>query len=323
MKILVTGAAGLIGSHLVDLLLEDGHSVVGVDDMSFGSRANLLDAQNNSNFTLIKTKVQSIHLLTQKFDVIYHLASIKKPTYGEIKLSKVIDENYEMLKLMVNESLKFKSHLIFTSTSDVYGNSNTFLETDEITIGPPTNPRYSYALSKLHGEQYVLNEVKQSNLKATIVRIFGCASHRANKGWSGGHVPMFVHNALTSQSINIHGDGLQTRSISHAIDIANGLKSMLNSLKSVNGEIINIGTDQQTTVKEIAEYIVKKTNSSSQINYQPKEEVFGDYNEIKIRFANIEKAKLLINYQSNYSTFEVVDEIIEKFNDENSCYYSS
>lgn len=322
MKILVTGAAGLIGSHLVDLLLEDGHSVVGVDDMSFGSRANLIEAQNNSNFTLIKSKVQSVHLLTQRFDVIYHLASMKKPFGGVIKSSKVIDENYEMLKSMVDESLKFGSHLIFTSTSDVYGNSETFLETDRIIIGPPTNERYSYAMSKLHGEQYVLNEVKQSDLKATIARIFGCASWRANKGWSGGHITAFVHKALTDQPINIHGDGMQTRSISHAIDIANGLKSMLKNLGEVNGEIINIGTDQQTTVKEVAEYIVKKTNSSSEIIFQPKEQVFGDYDEIRVRFANTEKAKRLLGYTVNYSTFEVIDEIIEKFNDENSSYYS-
>ena len=322
MKILVTGAAGLIGSHLVDLLLEDGHSVVGVDDMSFGSRSNLIEAQKNSNFTLIKTKVQSVHLLTQRFDIIYHLASMKKPFGGVIKSSKVIDENYEMLKSMVDESLKFGSHLIFTSTSDVYGNSETFLETDRITIGPPTNERYSYAMSKLHGEQYVLNEVKQSDLKATIARIFGCASWRANKGWSGGHITAFVHKALTDQPINIHGDGMQTRSISHAIDIANGLKSMLKNLEEVNGEIINIGTDQQTTVKEVAEYIVEKTNSSSEIIFQPKEQVFGDYDEIRIRFANTEKAKRLLGYTVNYSTFEVIDEVIEKFNDENSSYYS-
>ena len=98
MKILVTGAAGLIGSHLVDLLLEDGHSVVGVDDMSFGSRSNLIEAQKNSNFTLIKTKVQSVHLLTQRFDVIYHLASMKKPFGGAIKSSKIIDEKRPFLK---------------------------------------------------------------------------------------------------------------------------------------------------------------------------------------------------------------------------------
>jgi len=323
MNILVTGAAGLIGSHLVDLLLEKGeHSVVGVDDMSFGSRANLIEAQKNVRFTFINAKVQSVHLLTQKFDVIYHLASMKKPFGGAIKSSKVIDENYEMLKSMVGESLKFGSHLIFTSTSDVYGNSDTFLESDRITIGPPTNERYSYAMSKLHGEQYILNEVKQSDLKATVARIFGCASWRANKGWSGGHITAFVHKALTNQPINIHGDGLQTRSISHAIDIAMGLSNMLDNLDSVNGEIINIGTNQQTTVKEVAEYIVKKTNSNSKIIFQPKEEVFGDYDEIRIRFANTEKAKRLINYQVNYSTFDVIDEVIEKFNDENSSYYS-
>jgi nucleoside-diphosphate-sugar epimerase len=135
-------------------------------------------------------------------------------------------------------------------------------------------------------------------------------------------VPVFVHNALLGKDITIHGDGLQTRSICHALDIANGLKLMLNNLKEVNNQIINLGTDQQTTVKEVAEYIVKQTDSRSKLNFETREVSFGDYKEILTRFANTNKAKNLLGFEVKHSTFEVIDEMIEKFNNENSGYYS-
>lgn len=323
MKILVTGAAGLIGSHLIDLLVEDNqHEVYGIDDMSFGNRLNLANSLKQRVFTFINGKVQAIPTFTSKFDVIYHLASMKKPHNNAIKSSFVMDENHSMIQTVVNESIKFGSHLIFTSTSDVYGNSKTFLEDEPITIGPPSNERYSYALSKLHSEQYIYNHISQSNLSATIVRVFGCASWRSNKSWSGGHLPLFVHNALLNKNITIHGDGTQTRSICHAIDIAKGLYDMLYNLDNVKSEIINIGTSQQTSIKEVAEYIISKTKSRSNIIYEPRTSIFGDYKEVLIRFANTDKAKKLLDFQVGYDTFDVIDEMICKFNDENSGYYS-
>ena len=210
---------------------------------------------------------------------------------------------------MVDKALKDNSKLIFTSTSDIYGNSETFLEDSDITMGAPTNMRYSYALSKWHSEQYILNAMAENRLNCSIVRVFGCASSRSNRSWSGGHVPLFVNLALEGKDITIHGDGMQTRSISHAKDIAQGLVKMAN----VTGEIVNLGTDEQTTVKSVAEYIVKKTNSKSNIKYIPREEVFGNYNEILVRFANISKAKKLIDYKINFNTEQVIDEIIKEF----------
>jgi len=323
MKIIVTGAAGLIGSHLVDYLLEDGHVVVGIDDLSYGNVRNLDTALTTRSFTFIQDKVQTGYLPSENVDVIFHLASMKKPFGGVIKTSKVLNDNFQMVKRVVEIAKSNNAFLIFSSTSDVYGNSNNFLENEDITFGAPTNTRYSYALSKLYGEQYILNEVQETLLQGSIVRIFGCASWRANKGWSGGHIPAFVHKALKGEDITIHGDGLQTRSISDAKDIAYGLKLMVDNLDSINGEIINLGTNEQTTVKEVAEYIVTKTDSKSSLIFQPREEVFGNYKEILVRFANTKKAEKLLGFKPRSSTFEVIDEIIEKFSDENSCYYSS
>ena len=322
MKILVTGAAGLIASHLVDFLLEQGHSVVGVDDMSYGNIENLKNAHRNKNFQFKKTKVQFLNLWKEEFDAIYHLASMKKPANGIIKSVDVLKENYQMIETVVSDAVKNGSFLIFTSTSDVYGNSTTFLESEAITIGPPTNERYSYALSKLYGEQFIFNEIQQSDLKGCVVRVFGCASWRSNKSWSGGHIPLFVDKALKGESIHIHGDGMQTRSISHALDIAYGLSKLIQHMNSVNGQIINLGTDEQTTVREVAEYIISKTNSKSELIFDDREQVFGNYKEIMKRFANTTKAKDLINFNINYSTYQVIDEIIKAYSDENSGYYS-
>ena len=259
MKVLVTGAAGLIGSHLCDSLIEQGYSVFGIDDLSFGDRDNI-----PSNVEFFNDKVENISKYGE-FDIIYHLGSLKKVWDGSI------------------------------SSCDV--------------LGAPTNLRYSYALSKWHSEQYILNAHTENELDCSIVRVFGCASPRSNKSWSGGHVPLFIKLALDNKDITIHGDGLQTRSISHAKDIADGLVKMHN----ITGEIINLVTDEQTTVRSVAEYIIQKTNSKSKINYIPREQVFGNYNEIMIRFANISKAKQLLDYKINFNTEQVIDEIIREF----------
>lgn len=323
MKILVTGSAGLIGSHLVDELLEQGHHVIGVDDLSYGSMINLDNAISNNNFDFIEFDVKKINkdFTPINIDIIYHLASYKKPINEKIKSSKVIEENFIMTMEIVKYSLKNNCFLIFTSTSDVYGNSNFFEEDEKIKIGPPTNERYSYAMSKLVSEQYIFNELHQSGLMASIVRVFGCASERSKPSWSAGHVPLFIYNALNNLDIEIHGDGLQTRSISSARDIANGLKLMSNKLEQVNKQIINLGTNQQTTVKEIAEYIIDKTNSNSKIIFKPRTEIFGDYEEIMIRFANIKKAEEILSFKISRNTFDVINGIIAEFNNKKSKFY--
>ena len=116
---------------------------------------------------------------------------------------------------------------------------------------------------------------------------------------------------------------MQTRSISHALDIAYGLSKLIQYIDSVNGQIINLGTDEQTTVREVAEYIISKTNSKSELIFDDREHVFGNYKEIMKRFANTTKAKELIDFKITYSTYQVIDEIIKVYSDENSGYYSN
>tara|TARA_E500000318_G_scaffold94760_1_gene94249 strand:+ start:291 stop:1247 length:957 start_codon:yes stop_codon:yes gene_type:complete len=315
MKIVVTGAAGLIGSHLVDLLLEENHEVIAVDNLSFSEGSNL-----SIDVLEIDLAAQDAYKLIPDADIICHLAAYKKAPKNSIYSSNVMYVNFSMMHNVSKYCKESKAKLLFTSTSDVYGNSNTFVENEPLLLGPPNVERYSYALSKLHDEQFVLNMVSEKQIHACIARIFGCASPRSNKGWSGGHIPMFIDKAIKGEDINIHGDGLQTRSMSHALDIAEGLSNMVSKLDILNGEIINIGTDEETTVKECAEYIIKKTNSSSKIIYVDQTDAFGNYREIKRRWANTSKAKLLIGYKVKYKTFEVIDEIIEVFKDEYSSF---
>lgn len=315
-NILITGAAGTIGSHLTDIMLDAGYNVDGIDDLSYGTMNNLKFAIDHPNFNFIKDKVEHLHINPSRFktyDAIFHFASLKKVWDGSIASTTVMNTNFDMTKSIIEKTKNSNCKIIFASTSDIYGNSKTFKEDDDITMGPPTNERYSYALSKWHSEQYILNYVKEKNINAAIVRIFGCASARSNKYWSGGHIPYFVTLALNGEDINIHGDGLQTRSISHSADIAQGFKQLYDNFDKVDGTITNLGTNQQTTVKYVAEYIVDKTKSKSKINYIPSAEVFGDYKEIMIRFANTEKAEKLLNYTRKYNTEQVIDDIIKGF----------
>ena len=310
MRIIVTGAAGLIGSHLCDLLIEDGNTVIGIDDLSFG---NINNVMKDVFFHKIDLSKENSLISFNNIDFICHLASYKKSFVAETSSYDIMDVNFGMTKEVLKFCKENNTKLLFTSTSDVYGNSENFDENEQITFGPPNIQRYSYALSKFHSEQMILNEVSDKRIFAVIARIFGCASPRSSKTWSGGHLPMFIDRALKNQDILIHGDGLQTRSMSHALDIANGLKSMLYKFNDINGEIINIGTDEQMSIIDTAKIILDLTNSKSKIIFQDSEKIFKGYHEIRKRFANTAKAKKLINYTVNFQTIEIINDIINEF----------
>ena len=315
MKIIVTGAAGMIGSYLVDRPLQENNQVIGIDNLSFGKMSNLKNAQKfKENFTFIKKDLSNEKIEVKGADVVCHLAAFKKPLKGTFDTAKVMSNNAKMMEMILDYCEENNSKLMFTSTSDVYGNSDKFNESDAITIGPPTNERYSYALSKLFDEQLMLNKINQGKIVGAITRIFGALGSRCNRDWSGAHIAYFIHLALTGQDIVIHGDGLQTRSITHVSDIVEGIFRMINKLNSINGEIINLGSNKEMTVKKSAELIKELSNSKSKIKYITRQEAFGDYKEIMRRFANTTKAKeLLDGWGCRTNLEETIFNIIDKW----------
>ena len=325
MKIMVTGVCGLIGSHLTDELLSRGHQVIGIDNLSFGNMDNISKASKDNNFTFINTDIRETNFwmlsnncedevscdcdLTD-VDVVFHLAAYKKAPKDSIDSSDVMLNNADMIQSVVNYVKTTNSTLIFTSTSDVYGNSENFLEDESITIGPPNVERYSYAMSKFFDEQLLLNLVNENKIKCIIPRIFGCFSERSNRSWSGGHVPLFIDKAFKGEDITIHGDGKQTRSMCYVSDIVDGLIKILDNKNDLNGEIINIGSSEEMSVLDCAKLIVKLCNSNSEIKHISQNDAFGNYKEIKRRRANTDKAYNLINWKCKNNFVENLRRVI-------------
>ena len=334
MRILITGAAGLIGSHLCDLLLEEGHHVYGLDNLSFGNIDNLKQSIDSDKFKFIKTDCTTDFWNLSKdclcevscdcdlsgFDFVFHLASAKKtfPNQSEIKIKKpktsswVMENNAKMIQKVFDFVKKDNSRLIFTSTSDVYGRHETFSEDDEIKFDVPTVERQTYSVTKLFEEQYLLNKFNENELKVTIARIFGCFSHRSNSIWSGGHIPMFLERAMNDENIIIHGDGKQTRSMAHVDDIVKGLILMMYKFGVCEGQIFNIGSEDEMSILSHAKEIIKVTNSKSKIDFMEEKKALGTYKEIRRRKPDLIKAKMMIGYKPKTRFKESLNRVIKE-----------
>jgi UDP-glucose 4-epimerase len=320
MKILLTGACGLIGSHLAEKLVKIGHEVTGIDNMSYGKKQNISSLLDCNNFNLIEADIRNLDIkklkeLHANFDVLFHLAAYKKSYKSDANLSVVSSDvmlgNSDMAKKIIDLINTYNIPMIYTSTSDVYGNSKNFKEDESLTIGPTNVERYSYAMSKLFEEQLFLNLVNESKIKCAIARIFGCFSERSSKGLTGGHIMHFIDLAISNKDITIHGDGMQTRSMIYVDDIVAGLVAMLYNLDTIDGEIINLGTSEEVSVLDSAKLIISLCNSKSKINFIDGKKVYGDYNEIKRRFANTKKAKNLLGWQCKSNFKESLANVVE------------
>jgi UDP-glucose 4-epimerase len=319
MKIVVTGVAGMIGSHLSELLLAGGHEVLGIDDFSVGTQANISSCIEHSKFDWLDQKLQDLtyeEKFFQDVEVIVHLAAHKKIVENQMALPLFetnVAESERIIKFCVHTGIK----LVFASTSDVYGHGTSmpFGEEDDIRLGSSTAKRWAYAVSKLFVEQLVQSYTKEKGLIAVTIRYFGGFSERSNFSWSGGHVPIFIDAIRHGTPIPIHGDGEQTRSIGHADDLARGTQLAIENLDRVSGEIINIGNDEEISINESINIITRlmgREPGSSIVDYIPEENVFGSYKDIRRRKPDLRKARDLLGYKPQISFEETIKRVLRK-----------
>lgn len=319
MKILITGVAGMLGSHLAEILTNKNHEVYGIDNLSIGKKKNI-EIKNKKKFKFYKLdirKKKNVFKLIKKIDTVVHLAAVKK--VSEIQSSfPTLDINVSGTKIVLDAAKKFKKKVIFASTSDVYGVSNKlpFKENGNLVIGQSLAKRWSYAVSKIYCEHLCYCYYKEFGVDVVILRYFGGFSHKSSFSWSGGHVPAFVEQILAKKTISIHGDGKQTRSIGHALDLANGTFLAIKSKKAI-GKIINIGNDQEISVLETLKMILNEMKlniKDIKIKFIPEKKIFGKYKDIRRRKPSLLLAKNILGYKPKISTSKAIRMLVHQIN---------
>ncbi|MDA3952354.1 MAG: NAD-dependent epimerase/dehydratase family protein [Bacteroidales bacterium] len=295
MKILITGVAGFIGSNLANQLLKRNHEIVGIDNLSYGSLNNIEEIISNDKFQFIQGDICNPLLLKDiKAELIIHLASQKIPRYSSAY--RTLEENSIMLKNIVNKCLADKCKILFASTSDVYGKNKDlpFKEDSDFVLGDSTVKRWAYALSKIYGEQYIIANSDEFGLNYTIVRFFGSYGTNQNLTWWGGPQSLFISKAFRNEAIEIHGDGLQTRTFTYIEDTVAALINCVESKKS-DREIFNIASnpEEEISILNLGKLIWKLINgegSIPKIVFIPYSN-FGKYEDVQRRVPNITKIK--------------------------------
>lgn len=301
-KILITGVAGMIGSHLLDALLRDNrYEIIGIDNLCFGKIENIKHNFNNPNFKFYNIDVldfDSLKIIGKDIDIIIHLAAIKKIAEEDSSLP-TLKVNYKGTENVFEIAKMWGSKVIFASTSDVYGMSPNlpFREDGDLLLGPSMVKRWSYAVSKLYGEQLAFAYFKDGGVPIVILRYFGGFSPRSSFQWSGGHIPIFINKILNDEEVIIHGDGKQTRSMAYVTDLVDGTILTLENENAV-GEILNLGNDEEMSVIASAKLIHKLANTGKKLKlkFVPFGEIFGKYKDIMRRIPDLSKAKRILNY---------------------------
>ena len=303
----ITGAAGFIGSNLVERLLAEGVEVVGVDDMSMGSLRNLAGMLEHPSFRFEEFDCRDAARLGEAFadcDAIAHLAAMKIPRYGGAL--ETLEINVDGSHVACDLGLATGAHVVLASTSDVYGMAEPpFAEDDPIVLGPPTSRRWSYAASKYYDEHLALRMVEERDLKCTILRFFNAYGIRNHPTWWGGPLSVFFEDLLDGKDMEIHGDGRQTRSFTYVSDTVYGVVCAL-ARPETSGEVINIGNDQPIEIIELARKVQEAMGIEGdlRVKHVGFEEIGGNYQDVRHRVPSLEKARRLLGFDPKVSLEE-------------------
>jgi UDP-glucose 4-epimerase len=316
MRILVTGGAGFIGSHLVDALLDRGHEVVAVDDLSTGNVENLRSALARPAFRFVEGSVLDADLvqrLVDASDEVYHLAAavgVKFVLDNPLRSLLTNIRGTEVVLEAANKSGNKK--VILFSSSEVYGKgaSVPFRESDDRLLGPTSVLRWSYAASKAVDEFLALGYYHERRLPVVVVRCFNTCGPRQSPHY-GMVIPRFVERALANEPMLVYGDGLQSRCFSSVHDVIRGVLMLADEPRAY-GEVFNIGTMEEVSVAELARRVKTFTESSSTIENVEYEAIYGSrFEDMQRRVPDLAKINSLVGYVPQVTLDELLHETIE------------
>jgi UDP-glucose 4-epimerase len=314
MKCLVTGAAGFIGSHLVEDLLAGGHLVTGLDDFSTGSEQNLAGVASHPRLRMVRGSVLERHTvdeLAADADCVFHLAAAVGAFVIRDKTLESLRTNIHGTENVVAAASRHGARLLLASTSEIYGKNMTvgLREDDDRIIGSPLRSRWSYAEAKAIDESLVDAYVRERGLRAVIVRLFNTVGPRQT-GRYGMVIPRFVRQALTGEPLTVFGTGEQIRCFCHVSDVVPALTRLICSERAY-GLAVNLGSSEQVSIGELARRISAATGSSSPLVHASYLDAYGPgYEDMQRRVPNCALAEQLVGFRATRSLDEIIRAVI-------------
>jgi UDP-glucose 4-epimerase len=313
MRILVTGGAGFIGSHLCERLIRDGHAVTAIDNFSTGRASNLLALKESAEFTLIEGSILDTSLLNplvEKADYVFHLAAaVGVFNIVNNPLASLLT-NIRGTENVLEAAHSTKTPVFLTSSSEVYGKniSDSLKESDDRILGSPVTLRWSYSEAKAIDESLAYAYFVEKQLETRIVRFFNTVGPR-QLGAYGMVVPRFVKSALSNEPITIYGDGNQTRCFAHVFDVIDAVLAIAFAENTV-GKVINIGNNFEISINDLAKKIIDETGSKSEIVYVPYAEAYGDgFEDMERRVPNIDLINQLVGWKPQRDLSTMISDI--------------
>ncbi|PYK96348.1 MAG: nucleoside-diphosphate sugar epimerase [Verrucomicrobia bacterium] len=309
--ILVTGGAGFIGSHLVERLLHEGESVTLIDDCSTGSLDNLRAVISNPNIRVIQGKVSECNELPEVVsdsNSIYHLAAAVGVELVVNSPIRTIQTNLRETEAVLEAAGRHGVPVLLASTSEVYGKSqkSAFSEEDDPVIGPPNLGRWSYACSKLMDEFLAMAYARERGLPVIIARLFNTVGPRQT-GRYGMVLPRFIAAAKSGRPLKVYGDGSQARCFCYVADTVEALVRLQNC-PGARGEVFNVGSTEEISIRELAELVVRTLNSSSRIEHVPYHKAYAPgFEDMLRRKPVIEKLRSKIDFCPNTPLRKVIE----------------
>ncbi|MDP2921165.1 MAG: GDP-mannose 4,6-dehydratase [Candidatus Omnitrophota bacterium] len=317
MKVLITGGAGFIGSHLSDELLAAGNEVTVLDDLSTGRFENIAHLEKNKSFQFIEGTILNemlVDKLVERCDVIFHLAAavgvelvVKKPLESLVT-------NIKGSEIVLDMAHRYRKKILITSTSEIYGkNKNGPLkEDDDRILGSPLKVRWGYSTAKAVDEMLAYIYWKEKKVPTIIVRLFNTVGPRQT-GAYGMVIPRFVNQAIKNEDITVYGTGKQSRCFLHVKDVVGTLIKLMANKDAV-GNVFNIGSQEEITIEDLAKKVISFTKSKSKIVYIPYEKAYEEgFEDMQRRVPDTTKVKNFTGFKPTIDLDGIIKSVVEYY----------
>jgi UDP-glucose 4-epimerase len=315
MRYLITGGAGFIGGHLADELLNRGHTVCVLDDLSTGAIENVRHLKSHPGFAYTIESASNIPVLAElvdEADVIYHLAAAVGVELIVESPVRTIETNVHCTEVVLAQANKKKKPVFIASTSEVYGKSGDlpFHEDADLLLGPTSKGRWSYACSKALDEYLALAYWKERRLPVVIGRLFNTVGPRQTSRY-GMVIPTLVRQAIAGQPITVYGDGTQRRCFCHVKDVVSALADLMHR-DDAYGEVFNVGSTEEISIVDLAHRVREAAGSDSEIVFVPYDEAYEEgFEDMRRRLPDIGKLQRLLGWQPTRGLSQILADVVE------------